>query len=104
VSLRVVDVDSGEKPRRSRMLPLAVIGVGGAMVITGGVLIAMHQDKVLGNDLYVHNTKPAGIGFGVAGLAVAAGGVVWFLSSGKKSAPVAAISHDGGYVGWISSF
>jgi PEGA domain-containing protein len=104
VPLHVTDIDNGGGTHRSRILPIAVIGVGAGLAITGGVLLAIHQPPGIDSPLQRHNTAPAGIGFGVAGLAVAAAGTVWFMASGTKSAPVAALSHDGAYLGWVRAF
>lgn len=89
----------------SRVLPIATMGAGGALVLTGIVMIAVDQDKGPDEPPTIHNTAPAGVGFALAGVAVAAGGYMWFRTMSKReAAPVAAVSRDGAYVGWVSRF
>jgi hypothetical protein len=104
----VVDVAlTADKPAgaRSKMLPLVAMGAGGALLVTGVIRIAVDQDKGPDEPPTIHNTAPAGVGFALAGVAVAAGGYVWFRTISKREvAPVAAVSREGAYVGWVSRF
>lgn len=91
---------------RSRMLPVGAVVLGGAMVVTGGVLIAIQQDKIPSNPKDVYRTRTLGIGVGAGGLALAAVGAyfLWFRSDDVRSTPVAAYTGDAGYVGWLQRF
>jgi hypothetical protein len=89
----------------SKALPVAMMGIGGALLVTGVVMFAIDQDEGFDQPEFIRNTAPAGVGFGIAGIAVAAGGYLWFRKvSRSESAPVAAVSRDGAYVGWITRF
>jgi hypothetical protein len=100
VSLVAVNA-GGKKP----LVPIAVMSAGGALFVTGVVLFAIDQDEGPDQPEFIRNTARPGIGIGLAGLAVAAGGYFWFRAASKQeSAPVAAVSREGAYVGWISRF
>ena len=102
VSLVVTVHQGGSK---TKLLPLAVMGAGGAMFLTGAIMYAIDQDPSRDGDFTIRNTAPAGIGIGIAGLAIAAGGYLWYRSASKhESAPVAAVTHEGAYIGWTGRF
>jgi hypothetical protein len=101
VALTPIDDDRG-----SRTLPLALAIGGGAALVTGGVLIAIDKssDTSASAGKTVTRTLVPGIGCAIAGAAaIGAGAYLWFHRS-AKSAPVAAVSQNGGYVGWIHTF
>jgi PEGA domain-containing protein len=105
VSLRLSDGDTGgEKRPGSRTLPLVVIGAGAALAATGLVMLAIDQDPGPHSPDPIRNTGPAGTGFALVGAAAITGGVIWYLSSRKSSAPIAAVSHEGAYIGWFHTF
>jgi hypothetical protein len=58
-----------------------------------------------GTQPYYYDTKPAGIGIGVGGLAAVAIGLVWLnYAKTSDSAPVASMSSHGGMIGWARAF
>jgi len=89
----------------SKLLPVGVMALGGALIATGVVLIAIHQDPGPNEPYMIHNTRTAGIGFAIGGAAVAGAGVyLYFFRHESSSAPVAAYSGDSGYIGWAGRF
>jgi hypothetical protein len=94
-----------EPPPRN-VVPVAVMGAGGAVLLTGLVLIALDQSPaphgVQAKTL--RDTETAGIVFTLLGAAaVGAGGYLrWRDHHG--GAPVAAITHDAALVGWSGRF
>lgn len=94
------------KPRSKKtLLPLGVMGVGGALVVTGIIMVAIDQDPGPDQPFEIRNTGPSGVGIGIAGLAVGVGGYLWYRSMTKhESAPIAAITRDSAYVGWLARF
>ena len=105
-----LDVALTEVKTGSRALPVATIGVGAALLVTGVVMLAIDQDKGAAEPLEIRNTGPTGAALAITGLAVATGGVVWYLLSGssgkssKRSKPTALITRDAAYVGWAGRF
>jgi hypothetical protein len=104
----VVDVSLVESPSSggsSKVLPIAVMSAGGALFVTGVIMFAIDQDPGPDQGFEIRNTAPTGVGLGIAGIAVGVGGYLWYRSVGKhESAPVAAITRDGAYVGWLGRF
>lgn len=85
------------------VVPVALVIGGIAALGTGAVLIAIDQDPSPTGPLEIRNTAPLGVAVAVTGgVAVAAGAWLWFHKS--RSAPVASVSRDGGYVGWFARF
>ncbi len=94
---------SGGRP--SMLLPRLTIGVGIAMFVTGGVMYVIDEDRGPDKPPQIRDSATAGLGIGVGGLAVVVGGYLWYRSaSTRESAPVAAITHDGAYIGWLGRF
>jgi hypothetical protein len=91
---------------RSRVWKVGAMALGGALVVTGGVLIGIHQDKVPSEPAEVYTTRTPGIALAAGGLAVAAVGAyfLWFRSDDTKPVPIAAFTGDAGYVGWLQRF
>jgi hypothetical protein len=106
--LAVPVIREQEEPNESPMkkwLPVGLVGAGGLMVISGVVMIAIDEDPdPVGKQApTLRDTATAGAVIGVLGVAaVGAGAYLWRRN--KQSAPVAAISSDGGYVGWAGRF
>jgi hypothetical protein len=99
----VGDDDRADRP--SRMLPLGLVAAGGALLVTGGVLIAVDEDPGPKAPRYIHNTGPTGVGLAIAG--VVAGGIGTYLLLRKHepaSAPVAGFTGDTAFVGWLGQF
>ncbi len=89
----------------SRLLPMVTMGVGGALLATGIVMVAIDQDKGRNQPLFIRNTGPAGVAIGVVGLAVGAGGYVWYRMTGQQeSHPVATVGSSGTTIGWAGRF
>lgn len=95
----------GGEHHESKLLPIGVMALGGALVVTGGVLIAIHQDPGPDQPYMIHNTRTAGIGFAIGGAAIVGAGIyLYFFRHESTSAPVAAYSGDSGYIGWAGRF
>ncbi len=92
---------------RSEVLPLALIGGGAATAIAGIALVAIGEQKPAATGLQPATYKdyaPPGYALGAIGLAAVGAGVYLWLHEGARSAPVAAVSSSGGYVGWTGRF
>lgn len=92
------------QPQPSRTIPLALIGTGGAAVVTAGILVYLgHQDGP--NDKYVHtHATTLGIVTGLAGVAAIGAGVYLWWHGSSASAPTVAALPRGAIVGWTRSF
>lgn len=87
-------------------VPYAVIGGGGALLVTGLVLIALDQspDPHGAQSMTLRDTETAGIVLSLVGVAAAgAGGYLWWRDH-HGGAPVAAVTHDAALVGWSGRF
>jgi len=101
----VLDVPLVAASANKQRMPLVVMSAGAALVVTGVVMFAIDQDRGPDQPPEIRNTGPTGVALGIAGVAVVAGGYLWYRSAGKHgSAPVAAITHEGAYVGWLGRF
>jgi hypothetical protein len=90
----------------SRLVPSLVLAGGAALVITGGVLVAIDQDvSPMGfqaSSTYRDTATGGVVCIGLGAAAIAAGAYLWFHNG--SSAPVAAVSHDGATIGWAGRF
>jgi hypothetical protein len=86
---------------RSRKVPIVMIGVGVAAVITGAALYATGNPT--GQNYNYYDTKPAGIATMAGGGAVALIGTI-LLFRHSSSRPDVAIKSDGAVVGWAGRF
>jgi hypothetical protein len=90
---------------RSRVWPVAAMGVGAAAIIIGGVLIAVDQEPGQLAPPSVHNSAPIGVGVSLAGAACAGvGAYLWFRAAETSSSPVAVVTGDTAYLGWLGRF
>jgi hypothetical protein len=98
-----VDHGGGTLPR---VVPFGMLAAGGALLVTGGILLYYDQDPVKSEPPRIHDTGPAGFGLAVAGAVVGGVGayLLWFRSPGSTSAPVAAFTSDTAYIGWLGRF
>lgn len=84
--------------------PALTIG-GAALLVGGGVMIAVDQDRVGSEEPEIHNTAPAGVGMMIGGAIVGGvGAYLWFFRHESQSAPIAAFTGSSGYVGWVRRF
>lgn len=91
-------------PRRSKV-PYALIGGGGALLLTGIILYATSETDT-GETYQYRDTRALGATLSVAGLAVAGvGGYLWW-KAGKAtdSAPAVVVLPGSAYVGWAGAF
>lgn len=90
-----------------RHLPLGVLITGGALVATGGILIAIDEDAggPAGPPTF-RESAPLGAGLAIGGAVVAGAGayLLWFRPARKTAAPVAVFTSDSAYVGWSGRF
>jgi hypothetical protein len=67
-------------PRRRRLTPWLVIGGGAALVVTGGVLVAIDQDADGGTgDRWARHRDSAAIGYGIGAAGLVAAGIGVYL-------------------------
>lgn len=86
-------------------LPLTLMGGGAAAVIAGAVMIAIDQNNGPRAPTSVHNSAPAGAAISIGGAVLAGvGAYLWFRRPTATSSPMAAVSGDGAYVGWLGRF
>ena len=99
-----LDIGLGVPGARSK-LPLAIMGGGAALLVTGVILFATSETDT-GEKFEYRDTKPLGIGLMAGGLAVAGvGAYLWFVKKQPTdSAPTVAISPSGAYIGWGKAF
>jgi hypothetical protein len=106
LSLELVPAVSPERGTSwSRIVPVAMVIGGGAAVVAGGVMVAIDQDLGPSEPKVIRNTGPGGVALMIGGAVVGGAGayLLWFHSP-RASTPVAAITHDGAYVGWLGRF
>jgi hypothetical protein len=98
--------DDHDGQQRSRTIPLTLLGVGGAALIGGAVLIAIDQDPVPSAPPRIRNTAPTGTLLVATGAVAAGVGtyLMWFRSRKAASTPVAAFTSDTAYIGWLGRF
>lgn len=94
-----------EKSSLPRWAPLGIMVVGGIAVVAGGVMIAIDEDPNPNGAQQpeYRNTAAGGAVLLVSG-AVAAGVGYYLWRKQERSMPVAAVTSDGGYVGWLGRF
>jgi hypothetical protein len=89
----------------SKILPIAVIAAGGALIATGVVMIAINENPSPNLPSRIYDTKGEGIGFAIGGAVVTGVGTYLLLRSpGAGSTPVAALTPDSAYIGWLGRF
>jgi hypothetical protein len=108
----VVDIALTDEPTGPRdgggsqrgALPAIAMAAGSAAIITGAVLIAIDKERTPAEP-QVNNTAPVGAGIAIAGGVVAAiGAYLWIRAPEARSAPVAAVTGNAAYVGWLGRF
>jgi hypothetical protein len=98
------DGSGGGSGGGSRALPLGLM-IGGGVALAAGAGLIVFSPKADADHHFYTSTWQAGIGVAAGGAALAAVGAwLWFRSSEPTSAPVAAISRDGAYIGWHARF
>jgi hypothetical protein len=96
---------SAEQSRMPAWAPLGIMVAGGATLLAGGIMIAIDEDldPAGRQEPNIRDTATGGVVLGIAG--AAAVGVGYYLwRKQQRSAPVAAVSSDGAYVGWAGRF
>ena len=96
---------SEEDSSMRRLLPYGLMGAGGAMLLTGLVMIAVDEDAnpMGAQSPRIRDTATGGTVLGLAG-AAALGAGIYLWRRDRQSAPVAAVGSDGGYIGWAGRF
>ena len=95
----------GPREGSSRWMPVALMAVGGTALLAGGIMIAIDEDldPAGKQEPNIRDTATGGVVLGLAGAAVLGAGVYLYLRD-KQSAPVAAVTSDGAYIGWTGRF
>jgi hypothetical protein len=111
VAKKDVDIKDGKTKRliietdvgvhHSRIGPAVLLGSGIALIGGGG--IALYYGLQNGKYEYPSAT-PIGIGLLAAGAGATIGGAILLSQTGHSSTPVASVSHDSAYVGWVTRF
>jgi|GEM_PF-3243610 len=94
---------AGGESGGGRVVPALVLGAGVGLLATGVVMIAIDQDPS-GKSEFYRDTGPTGVGLAIAGAVVTGVGGYWLYRTRRTSAPVAAVSRDMAYVGWLGQF
>ena len=96
------DADGAGLPR---WVPLAATITGGAAVVGGIAMIAFSPGPD-DRQRYYTSTRAPGIGVAIGGAVMGGLGAYWlfFRSPHADSAPVASVTGDGAYLGWLGSF
>ena len=108
-AMKLVPVDTGDHDGKPlpRIIPLGMVAAGGALLATGIVMFAIDEDPSFSTTKKTYrDTGPTGVGLGIGGLVLGGVGAGWLLFRSPKttSTPVAAISSDSAYIGWIGRF
>jgi hypothetical protein len=90
----------------SRLVPIGLLAVGGAALVTGVVFIAINQNPGPHEPAQIYHTAPAGIGLTIGGAIVGGVGAYWLLfrSPTATSTPMAVLTSDTAYIGWAGRF
>jgi hypothetical protein len=105
LDMKLVPVKDDPARPRSRILPITTIAVGGLLMIGGGVMIAIDQDEGPKEPATIYNTGPTGVAtLALGGVVAGVGTYLLLRSPGTTSAPIAAISSDAAYIGWLGRF
>jgi hypothetical protein len=93
-----------QQPRPSRLVPLIVIGAGGAGVVTAGILVYLGQQDGPDDKTIHRRATTLGVISGVAGLAAVGAGFYLLWKGSSASAPTVSAVNGGAVVGWIRAF
>jgi len=103
-AMKLTPGDDEQAGSGSRLIPIGLLAVGGAALVTGVVLIATNGPDP--NQRYYRSPSPLGTGLAIGG--AIAGGIgaylLWLRSPSTTSTPVAAFTSDTAYVGWAGRF
>jgi hypothetical protein len=99
-----LEIDASEPERPSRLGPLALAAGGVAAIGVGAGFLYFGSLGGPNQKFNYTDSTPIGIGFLAVGIGAAVGGSILLLTSGASSAPVAALTPGGGYVGWVGRF
>ena len=105
-ALKLTSSGGDDQGGGSRIIPIGLLAVGGAVLATGIVMIAIDQDPSPKLGMYYRDTGPTGVGLAITGGVIGAVGAGWLLfhSSKASSTPVAAFTSDTAYIGWLGRF
>ncbi|MEO7732962.1 MAG: PEGA domain-containing protein [Kofleriaceae bacterium] len=104
MTLEPIDAAGGGGGHGGRLVPALVLTAGVGLLATGAVMIAIDQDST-GNAATYRDTGPAGVGFAIGGAVVTGvGAYLLYRTRHTSAAPVAAVSRDMAYVGWLGQF
>jgi hypothetical protein len=92
------------QPRTSRLVPLIIIGAGGAAVATAGVLVYLGQQDGPDDKTIHRRATTLGVIGGVAGLAAIGAGFYLLWKGPSASAPTVSAVNGGALVGWRRAF
>ncbi|HSN30770.1 MAG TPA: PEGA domain-containing protein [Kofleriaceae bacterium] len=91
-----------ETHARSKVGPGILLGSGIALIGGGGIALYLGEQRT---DKIIHpEYVPIGIGIMAAGAGATIVGAILLSQTGHSSAPVAAISRDSAYFGWVTRF
>lgn len=100
-----VDLTAPPPPAQPSRIPGSIVlGVGVAGIAAGAILYATSQTDD-GTRYMYRDTRPAGIGIGIGGVAaVGIGLIMLHYARASDSAPTVAIGAHGGTIGWARAF
>ncbi len=94
--------DGGTRGRP--LAPWLVTAGAAGLLIAGGVLIAIDEGSSPDGARRIGDTAPLGVGLAISGAVVGGVAAYLWLHHRKEGAPVAAVSSEGGYIGWLQRF
>ena len=93
------------KQRGSRWFAASLLGVGVASIATGGTFVYLGERDGREHKWLYTDATPVGLVLVAVGVGATIGGSILLIQSGSsRSAPVAALTPDGGYLGWVTRF
>jgi hypothetical protein len=106
LSLELTPPQETQRAGWMRHAPLGMVITGGALLVTGGILIAVDEDDAFNDQERINDSARLGVGLAIGGAVLAGAGayLTWFRSAKKTSSPVAVLTGDTAYVGWSGQF
>jgi hypothetical protein len=105
-AMKLTPGDDEQAGSGSRLIPIGLLAVGGAALVTGVVFIAINQNPGPHEQAQIYHTAPTGIGLTIGGAIVGGVGAYWLLFRSPKttSTPMAVLTSDTAYIGWAGRF
>lgn len=100
--LKKLTIETEVSTHTSKVGPSILLGSGIALIGGGGIALYLGEQRT---DKIIHpEYVPIGIGIMAAGAGATIVGAILLSQTGHTSAPVAAITRDSAYFGWVTRF